>query len=87
MNKSMNILGGFIVGASIGAVAGILLAPASGRKTRNALMRESKKFKKQLSRSAEEVANKAKLGYNKKLEEYASNGKHSIDNVKEKIKI
>lgn len=87
MNRSMNILGGLVVGATIGIIAGVLLAPASGKKTRNTLLRGSKKLKKQLSKSADEIANKAKQNYNKKLEEYASNGKHSIDNVKEKISL
>jgi gas vesicle protein len=85
MDKTKNILGGFLVGATVGTLAGILLAPASGEKTRNKLLRGSKKLKKQLSKSAEEVAQKAKTGYNKKVEEFASNGKHSIDSVKEKI--
>lgn len=51
---------GFVIGGIIGAVAGILLAPKSGRETREDLGEEAEKFYKQ-SKSDFEHARKAAM--------------------------
>ncbi|MGE0773141.1 MAG: YtxH domain-containing protein [Cyclobacteriaceae bacterium] len=86
MNTTSKVIGGFIVGAAVGAAAGILLAPDSGRKTRQKISDESRKLSDQLSSAMSRTLDSAKDVYNKKLEEYAKNGKLTIDNLKEKVK-
>jgi gas vesicle protein len=44
-NGGGNFLAGFLVGATIGAIAALLLAPKSGRELRESLTEEGKKLK------------------------------------------
>ncbi len=69
---------GFIIGGLIGAVAGILYAPKSGKETRE-----------QISHSAEELLKKTKSQYEtmcKKIEILADREKELLIGKKEKIK-
>ncbi len=69
---------GFIIGGLIGAVAGILYAPKSGKETRE-----------QISHSAEELLKKTKSQYEaiyKKIETLADREKELLIGKKEKIK-
>ena len=72
---------------ALGAAAGILLAPNSGRKTRTKILDESNKFRKQLIDAIEEAFSSMKDNYNKKVDDYATNGKRSIDVIREKVKV
>ena len=85
MNTKVKVIGGFLAGAAIGAVSGILLAPYSGRKTRKKIKNESKRMADELIDKANESLASAKRAYNKKLEEYAKTGKTGIDNLTESI--
>jgi gas vesicle protein len=87
MNTTAKVISGFLVGAAAGAIAGILLAPDSGRKTRAKMLEESLKFKDQLSDSFTKTLEGVKKGYNERLEEYAKSGKTSIDGLKEKMRV
>ena len=86
MNTTSKIIGGFIVGAAVGAAAGVLLAPQSGRKTRQKISDESRRMTDQLSNAMSRSLESAKDVYNRKLDEYAKNGKLTIENLKEKVK-
>jgi gas vesicle protein len=44
-NGGGNFLAGFLVGAALGAIAALLLAPKSGRELRESLAEEGKKLK------------------------------------------
>ena len=48
-----------LTGVALGAVAGLLLAPEEGEKTREKLMKKSKKFKKDFEDRAAEYKEKA----------------------------
>lgn len=87
MNSTMKIIGGFIAGAALGAVAGILMAPESGDKTRKRMMDESKRLADQFTESLSKTLDSVKSTYNKKMEEYAQTGKSTIDNLKETMKV
>lgn len=54
------ILGSLIVGALAGAVAALLLAPQSGKETRDQLSNEIDKLKKELDKYANDFSEKAK---------------------------
>ncbi len=51
------VVGTLAAGAAVGLAAGILLAPAKGKKTRAKLMEEAKGLKDQLKKKANEFAN------------------------------
>lgn len=58
-NNTGTILTTLVVGAAAGAIAGILLAPDSGEKTRKKLSKQAKKLKKEARRTAEDIRDKA----------------------------
>ena len=87
MNAGVKIMGGILIGALAGTVAGVLMAPSTGKKTRKMLMNRSKKFNKELNRAVHSSFEDLKKNYNRKLEEYASNGASSINSIREKMKV
>lgn len=48
-----------LTGAALGALAGLLLAPEEGSKTRKKLMKQAKKYKKIVEEKASEYKDKA----------------------------
>ena len=86
MNTTTKVIGGFLAGAALGVAAGILMAPESGKRTRRKIADKSKEMSDQLADSVSRTMDTVKSAYNKKLDEYASSGKHSIDSLKDKIK-
>ncbi|MEQ8364899.1 MAG: YtxH domain-containing protein [Cyclobacteriaceae bacterium] len=87
MNTKTKVIGGFIIGAALGAASGLMLAPSSGRKTRKKLKADSRRLANELIEKANESLDSAKKTYNKKIEEYTKNGKSSIDHLTESIKV
>lgn len=87
MNNMKNILGGFLAGALLGAAAGILMAPASGSKTRKKLLKESQKLTDSVETAVAESINRLKAGFNKSVDEYADAGQKAIGRTKEKVKV
>ena len=58
MDNTSKVLFAALVGAAAGAVAGIMLAPDSGEETRKKVKKSTKKFKKDATRSMEDLAEK-----------------------------
>ncbi|MBP3820270.1 YtxH domain-containing protein [bacterium] len=50
---------GFIVGGAIGAIAGILLAPKSGKETREMLVNSAQEMAKRADETAKQIQSKA----------------------------
>ena len=57
MSKGSSNLFAFVLGATAGAIAGILLAPDSGANTRDKLSYQLDKYKKQLEKLLDDVVN------------------------------
>ena len=49
MNTTTKILAGFLVGTMLGAISGLLLAPATGKRTRKNIEKKSRKLAKQVA--------------------------------------
>ena len=62
-----------LTGIAVGAVAGLLLAPAKGTETRRQLAKKAKKLKKDLKRTADEYKDKA------------SDLKDKVSDIKDKV--
>jgi len=60
-NGGGNFLAGFLVGATIGAIAALLLAPKSGRELRESLTEEGKKLKDQALEEGRRFVEKAEV--------------------------
>lgn len=83
MKNSIKTIGGLLLGVTLGTAAGILMAPASGKKTRKMLMKKSKRMGKEVGEAVREI----KDGYNRKVDEYGVDGMNSIKSLKEKLKL
>jgi gas vesicle protein len=83
MNTAGKVMVGVLAGATVGLLTGILIAPDSGKKTREKLLGKSKDLKNKVTDSFDDV----KKAYNKKVEAFAGEGKSSIDYLKDTLKI
>lgn len=85
--KAKYVLGGMFAGVAIGAAIGVLLAPASGEKTRTKLQKGSRKFLNQLRSNVDGSFETLKDKYNHRVDEIAEKSKDGISAVREKIKV
>jgi len=83
MNTTTKIITGFLAGASLGILTGILIAPNSGKKTREQIADKTKDLKNRMVDSYDDV----KKAYNKELESLLSTGKSGIDSLKNTLKV
>jgi gas vesicle protein len=87
MNTTLKIVGGVLLGAAIGAGIGLMVAPQKGDQMKSLLKKKSKKYSRQALEAASSYLDGLKKEYNKKVDQYASNGKSGIDTVRESIKL
>lgn len=59
-NTTTKVLFAALIGAAAGGVAGIMLAPASGKDTRKKITKQAKKLKKKFTRSVDDLQAKGK---------------------------
>lgn len=76
MNTTVKVLGGFLAGAAVGTIAGILLAPDKGSNTRKKIHDESKRLSEEIAESVGQTMHALTHAYRDKprKEEY-ENGK------------
>lgn len=85
--ETKSLIGGLIVGAALGAAAGILLAPSSGEKTRRRLVKGSLKLTNDVVGSLEDSIESLREQFNEKIESLTSKGKDVLNHVNEKVKV
>ena len=83
MNTTSKVLTGVLVGASVGIIAGILIAPDSGKRTREKIAGKTKDLKNLMVDSMDDV----KKAYNREIESLMNNGKSGIDSMKNALKV
>lgn len=81
-NQTGAILGGFIIGAVVGAGVALLLAPQSGEETRGMLMDKSRSLKE----GAKSKLDDLKEGAKSKMEDLKDGAKSKLDDVKQTLK-
>ena len=93
MSSDSKLLLGLILGAATGAVAGLLLAPASGKETRENLSVKAGELKSDLDKKINELSKKIKelddesLNYFKeKFSDIKDSMKEKFDTVSDKVK-
>ncbi len=80
--KNATIL--LLTGVAIGALAGLLLAPDEGSKTRKKWLKKAKKYKKNVSDKASEYKDKASE-YKDKATELKDNIEGAVHDVKKRF--
>ena len=82
----MKSLPGILIGLAAGAVIGLLLAPASGKKTRKRLNHGSESFFKSLQDQLHEGLESIKEQYNDTLESAAATSQDAVKSAKRRAK-
>lgn len=82
MNTTTKVITGFIAGASLGILTGILIAPNSSKK-REQIADKTKDLKNRIVGSYGDV----KKAYNKEVEAILNSGKSGIDSLKNTLKV
>jgi gas vesicle protein len=77
--NAKNLIGGFIVGAALGAAAGLLLAPASGEKTRRKIVKGSMKVKKNVVDYVEGSIDALRTQINSKIDQVTGRAKDAVN--------
>jgi gas vesicle protein len=83
MNTTSKVLTGVLVGASVGIIAGILIAPDRGKRTREKIAGKTRDLKNLMTDSMVDVKN----AYNREIESLMNNGKSGIDSMKNALKV
>lgn len=58
-NESLNWLKALLIGAMAGGIAGLLLAPQSGKETQNSLKEEARRLQEELDKFASDISEKS----------------------------
>jgi gas vesicle protein len=85
--QSKSLIGGLMVGAALGAAAGLLLAPRSGEQTRRKLVNGTMKLKKNVVNYIDESIDNLREQLNVKIDQIVKRGKDTINTVGEKVKV
>lgn len=80
----MKLLPGIVVGALAGVVAGILMAPESGEKTRKKLAEDGTKLKSEFEGSLNQGIDTFLESISQAVDEYSKQSKRSIKQAKKK---
>lgn len=83
----MKNVGIFLTGAITGALAGIILAPNSGKKTRKLISKEVDKTMKDWEKSLDKTTKELRSEYNKKIDTFSKQGREWVDHAKEAVKL
>jgi len=84
---SKRMIGGLLAAAAIGAAIGILLAPASGERTRTKLIKGSRRLTDSLEETVEDSIELLKDKFNSGVDEVFKKGKELIGHANDKIKV
>lgn len=74
MKSGFKILGAVAAGAALGTLAGILIAPRSGKETRKLINKKSGEVKDSLSKTVDSVLEEVKASYNELASKVTENG-------------
>lgn len=83
MNTTSKVMTGLLVGVSVGIIAGILIAPDSGKKTWEKLAKKANNLKTRVSGTMDD----AKSAYNDEVDSVMANGKSGINLLKNSLKV
>ena len=87
MKDSKSLIGGLIAGTAMGIAIGMLLAPASGEKTRKRIVDGSVKLKDDLLTSVDESIETLRKQFNTRTDMLAKGGKDLINHASDKAKL
>ncbi len=75
MKTGFKVFAGMLAGAGIGLLAGVLMAPDSGTKTRRKIRKELAAFEKEIEKAANKKVGEVKKEFTTKANEYKEEGR------------
>jgi gas vesicle protein len=84
MDSQKKLIGGILIGSAIGVLAGLLLAPQTGKQLRKKISRGTRDFKDDVVDSVSESIDTVRTQFNDKLNKLAANGKAALQSVTDK---
>lgn len=84
--NAKNLIGGLLAGAAIGVAIGILLAHASGEKTRGNIAKGSRKLVDGVKGSVEDSMESLKNRFSNGIDELARKGKDVLNTANDRLK-
>jgi len=85
MKTAFKVITGFLVGATAGAVMGLLYAPAAGKKTRKKIVRDVKNVERELEKGAQKKLREAKEILTDSVDDLTESGKEVLTNLKKHL--
>jgi gas vesicle protein len=85
--NTKSLVTGFVAGAVLGIITGLLFAPASGEHTRKSLVKGSSRIKNNVTEYVDNSIEALRTQFNKKIDQLARHGKEAINHVSEKVKV
>jgi gas vesicle protein len=85
MENQKNLIGGILIGGAIGIVAGLLLAPQTGKQMRNTLAKKSGDLKDSLVDAVTDSLDSFRKHFNSKIDDLADQTKGAVDTATDKI--
>lgn len=84
--NAKDLIGGLLAGAAIGVAIGLLLAPKSGKQTRQDLVSGSRKLSDSLMGTVDESLETFKNKFNSGVDDVVKRGKDAVTSVGEKVR-
>jgi gas vesicle protein len=84
--NAKSLIGGILAGAAVGVAIGMLLAPESGAKTQEKLVKGARKLGDDLMQTAEGSIQSVKDRFNSRVDDVAKRSKEGINSLSERVK-
>ena len=84
--NAKDLIGGLLAGAAIGVAIGLLLAPQSGKQTRDDLASGTRKLTDSLKGTVDESIESLKGKFNSGLDEVTKRGREAVTSLGEKVR-
>ena len=85
MSKESNIISGFVLGALVGGVSALLLAPYSGKRARKKIKSKTKKMVRDAKVSISDATDDTLLRVNEGIQDLSEKSKGSMSRLREKL--
>jgi len=85
--NTKNVIGGLLAGAAIGVAIGMLLAPYSGERTREKLLKGARKLTDGMKGTVDDSIDLIKDKFHSGVDELARKGKDALYTPNERVKI
>lgn len=83
----MRIITSLLIGLVSGLIGGILIAPKSGKKTRDEILNEMESMRDKMADEYNRSLKHMKTSYNNGLRDYSKRGKKALDQVQKSMKV